>query len=1542
MFCKNALTLLVLLMLIQLTLLAASSPGSSTIQQLNQTPLTFTKNMGQWDSRVLFRANAGGATMWFTKDGVTYQFTRSNDRNGKDPVAGLDSRLRGNDMGRGNEMEPDSIEQLVLIARFNGANPNPEVVAEGELEYKCNYFIGNDPAKWHTDVPNYESITLKDIYPGIDLKYSGDGNGQAAYEFVANPGADMALVKVEYEGAEQNLIDADGRMILRTKWGDMVAAVKAPADGDLSGTATLSLAEEKTIGFRSQASSRQALGTQSVVLSYSTYLGGSGFDASSAVAVDSINQVYLTGYTTSTNYPGQYPYQTDQGGPDAFVTKLSSSNDGLIYSTYIGGSGSDGGRGIAVDRLGCVYIASGTNSTDFPIQDPYQTFQGIYDVAVTKLNSAGNAMLYSTYVGGTDDDSPSSIAIDESGSAYVTGLTFSADLPTENPYQTYGGNGDAYVIKMSPSGSALNYCTYLGGSSYDWGTSVAVQGGSAFVTGHTGSVDFPTENPLQSDQGATDVFVTKMSVTGNALVYSTYLGGDSADAGHDIEVDGSGNAYVTGYTRSTNFPTQNPYQTFQGCADVFVAQLNSTGTTLNYCTYLGGNGDDAAYGVALDSSGNVLLGGVTWSTDFPTLNSYQTDRDTADVFATKLSASGSSLIYSTYLGGESHDEATAIAVDGGGNAYVTGYTTSAHFPTTQGAYDGSYNGGFDAFVSRLSFYPPGQNYFSNESYDLNDNQVPAGWQLVQHNGSGGLQNGQLNAYHTDAYWELVRTGTVPPPPSGSAIGFKLQWDGNVAYSNPGMSTSIHLLMGTCHVTVGVGIGIWRPGQPDVRIFDDCGHPPDNPLYTQAYPVDYTAYRNTVTIWDGQLQFKSVKIADGSVVCDAVVSDASIVPNQLQELGFAAYTTVTADAWLDNISVEVLSQEYLITPTPDTADVFYVRQADIDGDNYADVVYTGNTSDSLYIAYGKADGTLETPRNYLKVTKAALAVDFVDGDSLLDIVAHTPGKVYLLLNNGNRTFSIDSQTVSLSSSWGSNTERSGVFPSIATGYFNGDAYLDAVVSENKILFGDGSGSFPTSMTLPFSFDAVEVGDFDRNGTDDIVVTSGDSAVVYVNNGSGNMTRSAALRIGYLAHDFSSIVAGMDLNHDGNSDFVTVTGNTVGTNDTSVVTIALGNGSGGVGSSDTLRIVGTALNLALADVDKDGDLDISLVNATTRSLLVSVNIGAGSFAAPVSIALGSGTSPLYALISADVDRNGAPDFVIGGQEGNPILLAVSEIPEDPILPDEMVTTGYNNVTLRVENPLGLVISRLLRTVAGSAYWRSDADDNGVLDESAYDYNLQYGEYQVVITSRANIPGDARFSAGIRIDGTAANCAFRNYPTPAPGDSLVFYYQVQPVSSIYPANGHPTANPQPTFNWSGLASKGLTADSYEFQLDRYYDFRSPIFSVTGLTSPLYQIPQPLGPDSVYYWRIRPVTSGTPGIYSRTFAAYLLNYLCGNANADAAVDISDAVYLIQYIFSGGPAPSPVASGDANCDQSVDISDVVYLIQYIFSSGPQPCEGCK
>jgi hypothetical protein len=763
MFCKKGLNLTILSLLLVFALAATIYPSSPTaIQKMNQTPLSFTKNMGQWDDRVLFRANSGGATMWFTKEGVTYQFTRRIDtRSGAVSAPGvgqnrfgfdaadLDSRLRGNDLER------DSIEQLVLTAKFVGANPNPEVIAEGQLEYKCNYFFGNDPTQWHTDVPNYEAITLKDIYPGIDLKYSGRrGTGQAAYEFIVAPGADMAQVKVEYEGAEKTSVDADGRMILRTKWGDMTATMNSPRPlGEGSGvravlsscawwtSSSTTSSQDLTRGgdvrqaqqvdgfeadrstqLTTNGSGRQALGSVAVGLVYSTYLSGGEFiDDGRGVAVDGNGNAYVTGYTESFNFPTTPDVYQDQisGGGDAFVTKFSPSGT-LVFSTYLGGGNGDGAWGIAVDGSGNAYVTGYTTSTDFPTSNPYQgTFQGSRDAFVTKLSNSGNSLIYSTYLGGSgaeNDYGGVGVAVDGSGNAYVTGTTGSSDFPTLNPYQaTSQGWYDVFVTKLSNSGSSLIYSTYLGGAGAEGGTSIAVDhNDNAYVTGYTGSTNFPTLNPYQPTyQGLYDAFVTKLSSSGASLIYSTYLGGSGKedDGQGGIAVDGSGNAYVTGTTGSSNFPTMNAYQaTFQGGPsyspkDAFVTKLSSFGNSLIYSTYLGGgSAGDRGRGIAVDGFGNAYVTGETYSSDFPTLNPFQGMlQGSADVFVTKLSKIGNTLVYSTYLGGSDGsgiDRGHSIAVDISGNAYVTGRAQGG-FPTFN-PYQGTYQGS-DAFVTKLSW-----------------------------------------------------------------------------------------------------------------------------------------------------------------------------------------------------------------------------------------------------------------------------------------------------------------------------------------------------------------------------------------------------------------------------------------------------------------------------------------------------------------------------------------------------------------------------------------------------------------------------------------------------------------------------------------------------------------------------------------------------------------------------------------------------------------------------------------------------------------------
>ena len=409
------------------------------------------------------------------------------------------------------------------------------------------------------------------------------------------------------------------------------------------------------------------------------------------------------------------------GNNDAFITKLNATGTALVYSTYLGGSDRDVGFNVTVDSEGSAYVTGFTSSDDFPTANAFQATRGSgdnTDAFVTKLSTAGSSLVYSTYLGGDSFDSGNDIEVDSAGNVYLVGDTGSTNFPTANPLQsTQNGSGDAYVTKLNAAGSALIYSTYLGGSESEGGTSIAVDSsGNVYVTGYTFSANFPIANAFQSTYGGDgsssfgDAFVTKINAAGSALIYSTYLGGNDGDAGYGIAIDSTNAAYVTGNTRSTNFPTANALQStyggsndpFEVGGDAFVTKVNAAGSALVYSTYLGGSGTDGANGIAVDSAGNAYVTGDTFSTNFPTANALQSELDgEEDAFVTHLNAAGSAFVYSTYLGGSGLDGGGGIAVDSTGDAYVAGFSNSSDFPTTAGAFDQVLDGGSDAVILKI-------------------------------------------------------------------------------------------------------------------------------------------------------------------------------------------------------------------------------------------------------------------------------------------------------------------------------------------------------------------------------------------------------------------------------------------------------------------------------------------------------------------------------------------------------------------------------------------------------------------------------------------------------------------------------------------------------------------------------------------------------------------------------------------------------------------------------------------------------------------------
>ncbi|MCX6835174.1 MAG: SBBP repeat-containing protein, partial [candidate division Zixibacteria bacterium] len=410
-------------------------------QNLTSMPLAFTQNVGQWPDSVRYRASTGGATMWFTQGGAYYQFTRRVAR-----IGVLTDNLPG-DLQLAAETEhpanrPDSVETVMIKASFVSANPAPRMTGGAMLECKCNYFIGNDPMGWHANVPNYDAVVYEDVYPGINLKYYGNGK-QMEYDFVVSPGADPSQIHVRYDGAGSVRVDANGRLVVQTQWGEVteeVPIIYQLTNGErhlIEGEYILQ--GDNTFGFAlTEDYDRELAIVIDPILSYSTYLGGSGDDYGGRIAIDDNGNAYLTGATMSTNFPIYNPIQGTHGGGyfDIFVTKLNSSGNAVLYSTYLGGNREDFGWGIAVDASGNVYITGESFSANFPTYNGYQVVfgGGDCDAYVAKLNNSGNAILYSTYLGGSLEDYSSDIAIDGSGNVYITGSTASLNFPLSNAY----------------------------------------------------------------------------------------------------------------------------------------------------------------------------------------------------------------------------------------------------------------------------------------------------------------------------------------------------------------------------------------------------------------------------------------------------------------------------------------------------------------------------------------------------------------------------------------------------------------------------------------------------------------------------------------------------------------------------------------------------------------------------------------------------------------------------------------------------------------------------------------------------------------------------------------------------------------------------------------------------------------------------------------------------------------------------------------------------------------------------------------------------
>jgi len=703
---------------------------TSAQEAYGRLPLQFEENRGQTDARVKFLARGRGYLFFVTPQETVLSLRHAT------PVP------ERRDLHGGPWLQPAPPEEeapaTVLRFELARANPRPRIEGLELLPGISNYFIGNDPAKWHTKIPNYARVIERGIYPGIDAAYYGK-EGHLESDFIVAPGQDPGVIRLKITGAQHLEINSAGDLVLSTEDGAVrlakpilyqtVKGARREVEGGYR------LLAENVIGFAAGPYDRRRPLVIDPTLVYSTYVGGSGAsgDAANAIAVDANGNAYITGFTTSTDFPTANPHQGALGGAGAqnvFVTKLAANGSSLVFSTYLGGSVTDGGNGIALDSAGNPYVAGATSSRNFPVTDTSR-LNGSQGAFVTKLSSSGSALMFSTYLSGDFSDSGNAIAVDAAGNAYVAGGTTSPGFPvTAGVFQGFlRGFQNAFVAKISSAG-AVTWATYLGGEAGDMANGIGVDGANpanVFVAGQTTSTMFPTHLPIQANlAGSENAFVTELNPAGTMLVYSTYLGGSSDDQAFAIAAGPGGDAVVVGRSLSDDFPLVAPLQAHdQFVGDAFVTKVAAGGGSFVFSTVFGGpGGQTEAKAVALDPSGNIYIAGATGSDLLPTLDPLQGPAalgagcecgPSQTGMVVEIKPDGSDYTFASYFGGasnqfrsfsSSNESIAGIAADPLGNVYVTGLAATTDFPIAGTFQSALKSAASNAFVAKISSSTP--------------------------------------------------------------------------------------------------------------------------------------------------------------------------------------------------------------------------------------------------------------------------------------------------------------------------------------------------------------------------------------------------------------------------------------------------------------------------------------------------------------------------------------------------------------------------------------------------------------------------------------------------------------------------------------------------------------------------------------------------------------------------------------------------------------------------------------------------------------------
>lgn len=669
--------------------------------QAPEMPIAFEANHGQLAAPADYLARAPGVTFLFESSGPVLSLqppgSPTPPRLGERP--GLDLHALG-------ETNPPAEPKTVRV-QFEDSSADVVIQPGARLPGHVNYLLGDDASAWVTHVPIHEEIRYVDLWLGIDLTYaSHDGSMKGTYLVSAD--ADAADIRWHYENATDVRLTPAGDLEIDPGDGFAPVVERAPIawQDDEERTpvpVSFRIHDDGSIGFELGAfDSEKGLVIDPTIDYLHVFGGPDGFDIVDRVAVDEAGNAFVVGHTSSRLFPTNDAMQEDKAGgiSDLFIVKMREDGEGFHYATYLGGEDLDNAYGLAVDDAGHAYVSGSSRSPDFP------TTPGAYqeswigksercgnfdctDGIVAKLAPDGASLVFSTFIGGSLEEQVRDVSVAADGTVYAGGLTFSRDFPTtEGAFQPeLAGGGDAWVARLESDGSELVFSTYVGGSGRDmgWAGVTVDPDGNAIVLGSTNSQDLATDAALQEESaGGTDLFLAKIAPDGRTAPFVTYLGGSSTETPTQVLTDAVGDIFLTGYTASPDFPTHGGVQAGHGGSyDAFATKISGDGSTILFSTLLGGSNTEFATGIALAGDGSIYLSGSTESTDFPVHHPTQPEHGGAyDAFLAKIDPQGS-LTYATWIGGDGRDFGSGVAVDADGRAYLGGQTASIFFPSAQ-------------------------------------------------------------------------------------------------------------------------------------------------------------------------------------------------------------------------------------------------------------------------------------------------------------------------------------------------------------------------------------------------------------------------------------------------------------------------------------------------------------------------------------------------------------------------------------------------------------------------------------------------------------------------------------------------------------------------------------------------------------------------------------------------------------------------------------------------------------------------------------------